>query len=128
MADHPRFHLDRDGHSVTVQMAGASRPVEVLVDGKVVAQGPAPREDRTVWRAELPGPPPRPLSVTLAETGGAYLCEMELDGVRYLMPRVPLLPEKPPAWRSPSPHPLRRLRGLLRRAGRAVGGGGRRGH
>ncbi|MFG2026300.1 hypothetical protein [Streptomyces sp. NPDC048825] len=37
MARRHRFHLDRDGHSVTVQTGEASAAVELLVDDKVVA-------------------------------------------------------------------------------------------
>ncbi|MEU6314699.1 hypothetical protein [Streptomyces sp. NPDC047014] len=120
MADHSRFHLDRDGHSVTVQLDGTARPAEVLVDGRVVARGPAPREGTTVLRAELPGDPPRPLRITLARRGGAFRCEMEAGGVRQALPRVPLIPARPPG---PRPGPLRAARRLLRRTARRAAGG-----
>lgn len=110
-----RFHLDQDGHSVTVQSARASGSVEVLVDGKVVGQGKVPGAGTAVLRAEFPGDPPRPVPIRLGEMGGVVLCEMEVDRARYLMPRVPLLPERPPAWRPP-PHPFLRLGKSLRRA------------
>ncbi|POX58702.1 hypothetical protein C3492_36450 [Streptomyces sp. Ru62] len=53
--------------------------------------------------------------IRLGEMGEAVLCEMEVDRSRYLMPRVPLRPERPPVWRSP-PHPVLRLSKSLRRA------------
>jgi hypothetical protein len=115
MAAGSRFHLDLDGHSVTVQLTRASGPVEVLVDGKVVARSAALGAGTTLLRAELPGDPPRPLGITLAETGGELRCEMELGGARHAVPPVPLLPERPPSGRSAGPHPLRRLRRSLRR-------------
>ncbi|MEV5145164.1 hypothetical protein [Streptomyces sp. NPDC052727] len=110
-----RFHLDQDGHSVTVQPARASGPVEVLVDGKVVGRGTVPKAGTTVLRAEFPGDPPRPLIIRLGEMGGVVLCEMEVDRARYLMPRVPLLPERPPPWQPP-PHPFLHVAKSLRRA------------
>ncbi|WP_185921644.1 hypothetical protein [Streptomyces sp. WAC06614] len=119
-----RFHLDQDGHSITVRLVRAPGPVEVLVDGKVVAQGPAPHRGTTVLRAELPGEPLRPVILTLAEVRGAYRCEMELGGVRYTLPHLPLTERSPAA--PTAPHPLRRLRRSLRRiARRAVSGSGR---
>ncbi|GAA4934997.1 hypothetical protein ACFPM3_05515 [Streptomyces coeruleoprunus] len=123
MAAVSRFHVDQDGHSVTVQVAAVSGPVEVLVDGKVVARGRAPRAGTTVLHAELPGDPARPLGITLRDMGGVFLCEMEVGRTRYLMPRVPLFPERPPAWRTP-PHPFRRMHRSLRRAVRRAMGRG----
>lgn len=112
-----RFHVDQDGHSVTVQLLGAGGRFEVLVDGKVVAYGPDPRTGGTVT-AELPGDPPRPLSITVSdphEMGGVPFCVLETGGMRYLMPQVPLVgsgsaPEHHGPYR-----PVRRLRRALRR-------------
>ncbi|MDQ1012819.1 hypothetical protein QFZ82_007304 [Streptomyces sp. V4I23] len=122
MAGGRRFHLDQDGHSVTVQLGGARPEVEVLVDGKVVAyrRGPA----TTALDAELPGDPPRPFRILIAPVEGPEatpLCMMESAGTRHLMPLVPLLSPGRPPQPGPSPTLLvrRRLRRLLhRRAGR----------
>ncbi|MEV6175730.1 hypothetical protein ACIHAR_07450 [Streptomyces sp. NPDC052016] len=119
-----RFHLDHDGHSVTVQLSGVDGSIEVLVDGKVVSRGSASRAGKTVLDAELPGDPPRPLGITLGDTGGVFLCVVEIGGARYVMPRVPLFPERPHTWRTP-PHPSRRMHRTLRRAVRRVMGAGR---
>ncbi|MEV7511244.1 hypothetical protein ACIPRL_06195 [Streptomyces sp. NPDC090085] len=124
MADHSRFHLDRDGHSVTVRLDGASRPAEVLVDGRVVARGRLSRAGTTVLDAELPGDPPCPLRVTLAGAGGEFRCEMEAGGVRHPVPRVPPITAGRPA---PRPGALRVARRLLRRAARRAAGGPARG-
>ncbi|MDN3293303.1 hypothetical protein QWM81_04410 [Streptomyces ficellus] len=117
MARDPRFHLDQDGHSVTVQLYGRSGGLEVLVDGKVVAYERDWRRGGTV-PAELPGDPPRPFSITVSsakEMGGVPFCVMETGGTRYLMPRVPLGGSRYEPAR-PGPYlGLRRLRRFLRR-------------
>ncbi|MFJ6939599.1 hypothetical protein [Streptomyces sp. NPDC101132] len=109
-----RFHLDQDGHSVSVLLERAGGHVEVLVDGKVVRQGRAPKQGVTVLRAELPGQPPRPVAVTLGNLGGDFLCELDVEGDRHPMPRVPLVA---PGGARPTgrPHPLRLLRRSYRR-------------
>ncbi|MFE9628044.1 hypothetical protein [Streptomyces sp. NPDC006527] len=122
-----RFHLDHDGHSITVQLSGVDGLIEVLVDGKVVSRGSASRAGITVLDAELPGDPPRPLGITLGDMGGVFLCVAEIGGARYFMPHVPLFPERPHTWRTP-PHPSRRMRRTLRRAVRRVMGAGRARH
>ncbi|NWF25526.1 hypothetical protein HW130_04485 [Streptomyces sp. PKU-EA00015] len=119
-----RFHLDQDGHSVTVQLRGARPEAEVLVDGKVVAYRRGQIKATTALEAELPGDPPRPFRVLIAPVEGPEetpLCMMESAGARYLMPLVPLLGPGRPPQPGPSPTLLvrRRLRRLLhRRAGR----------
>ncbi|MEV4332805.1 hypothetical protein AB0K02_20060 [Streptomyces sp. NPDC049597] len=124
MAGGRRFHLDQDGHSVTVQLRGAHPEVEVLVDGKVVAQRTGPVKGTTALEAELPGDPPRPFRILIAPVegpDGTPLCMMESAGARSPMPLVPLLSAGRPAQPGPSPTRLvrRRLRRLLhRRAGR----------
>lgn len=120
MAGGRRFHLDQDGHSVTVQVRHARGEVEVLVDGKVVAYRRRLGKDTTTLTAELPGDPPRPFRILLAPVegaDGAPLCAMERAGMRYLMPLVPLHGSDRPPQRGPLPVPvLRRLRSrLLRR-------------
>ncbi|ORT55573.1 hypothetical protein [Streptomyces sp. CB03238] len=116
-----RFHVDQDGHSITVQFLGGSGDFEVLVDGKVVAYGPGPRRGGTV-RAELPGDPPRSVGITVSdprEMGGVPFCVLESGGMRYLMPQVPLVPPggagEGPARRG-SYRPVRRLRRFVRRS------------
>ncbi|MEV3988817.1 hypothetical protein AB0J57_07895 [Streptomyces sp. NPDC049837] len=116
-----RFHVDQNGHSVTVQFLGAGGRFEVLVDGKVVAHGPDRRTGGTVT-AELPGDPPRPLSITVSdphEMGGVPFCVLETGGMRYLMPQVPLVGSGDAAFHTREHHgpyrPVRRLRRSLRR-------------
>ncbi|MBT2540819.1 hypothetical protein J7E99_08910 [Streptomyces sp. ISL-44] len=90
-----RFHLDQNGHSISVLYEGPRRPVEVLVDGKTVAVGRAPRAARTVLTAELPGDPPQPFAIDLAYPDSADdspMCALMESGTRYLMPDVPLRP------------------------------------
>ncbi|MER7110517.1 hypothetical protein [Streptomyces sp. NPDC000229] len=118
-----RFHVDQDGHSVTVQFVGGAGGFEVLVDGKVVAYGPGRRKGGTVT-AELPGDPPRPFAITVShprEMGGVPFCVLESGGMRYLMPQIPLggAGERP-ARRGPY-RPVRRLRRFLRRSLRRLG-------
>ncbi|MFV0131343.1 hypothetical protein ACLGI4_27150 [Streptomyces sp. HMX112] len=114
MARGHRFHLDQDGHSVSVELTGPSGPVEVLVDGKVVALCPGRRRGVAVLAAELPGDPPRPITVRVEDLGEVPFCVLETSGERYLMPRVPLVPHGGPPGRA-APRPLRRLRAWLRR-------------
>lgn len=69
--------------------------MEVLVDGKTVAVGRAPRAARTVLTAELPGDPPQPFAIDLAYPDSADdspMCALMESGTRYLMPDVPLRP------------------------------------
>ncbi|MEV0188045.1 hypothetical protein AB0I39_05855 [Kitasatospora purpeofusca] len=78
------FHLDRDGHSVTVNVrSGWITETEVLVDGKEVAfhrvhgHGVYP----LVLAAQLAEDPPRPLAVRLERTGAPerpLSCTLEL--------------------------------------------------
>ncbi|QGV82256.1 hypothetical protein [Streptomyces ficellus] len=128
MALGPRFHVDQDGHSVTVQFLGASGGFEVLVDGKAVAYGPDRSGAGTVT-AEFPGDPPRPLRVIVSrprEMGGEPFCVLETGRMRYLLPRVPLggagkraLPAGRPVRRGVRRSLRRFARGFLtRRAGR----------
>lgn len=124
MAAGSRFHLDQEGHSITVQLTGVSGSIEVLVDGKVVARGSTSGAGETVLYAELPGDPPRPVSITLGNMGGGVsLCEMDVGGTRYLMPRVPLFPERQFRWWT-ALRPVRRMRRSLWRAVRRATGGG----
>lgn len=118
MAAADRFHLDQDGHSITVQLGRTpSSEFEVLVDGKVVAYHRGGGTTNTVT-AELPGDPPQPLSITLSqarEMGDVPSCVLEIGGMRYLMPWVPLVGSRgEPEGRGAS-HPVRQLRRMLRR-------------
>ncbi|MFC8916848.1 hypothetical protein ACGF5F_14940 [Streptomyces sp. NPDC047821] len=119
-----RFHVDQDGHSVTVQFLGASGRFEVLVDGKVVAYGSGRRAGGAVT-AELPGDPPRPVHVIVShpgEMGGVPFCVLETGGMRYLMPQVPLGGGGEGQARPGPYRPVRRLRRSLRRLLRRLGG------
>ena len=96
MARTHRFHLDLDGHSVTVHTRHATRETELLVDGKVVSYQRTQsghRKRTIVLTAELPGDPPQPFDVTLY-TGEAAeraaTCVLEIAGRRHPMPETPL--------------------------------------
>ncbi|OEJ23696.1 hypothetical protein AR457_03475 [Streptomyces agglomeratus] len=117
MARGHRFHLDQDGHSVTVQTGQPSGGVELLVDGKVVGYQHGRVKGVTTLSAELPEDPPRPFRILLEDMGGELFCAMESSGQRFLMPQIPLWkPEEPPPRSRAKPsRPLKRLRRLLRR-------------
>ncbi|MEV0634724.1 hypothetical protein AB0I77_07075 [Streptomyces sp. NPDC050619] len=119
-----RFHLDRDGHSVTVQTGAPSAAVELLVDGKVVASHKRRGKDVTVLAAELPGDPPHPFTVRLdrpKEARDLPVCVMEADGVRTPVPYAPLTARHaPPRTAGSEVRPLRWLRRLVRRRSRHV--------
>jgi hypothetical protein len=118
MARSHRFHLDRDGHSVTVQTGPPSSTIEVLVDGKVVASRTR-LKDVTALAAELPGDPPRPFTVYIGQSDKAGVvpaCLWEVDGHRKPMPYAPLAPRRAPSLADNAPvHPLRWLRRTARR-------------
>ncbi|MDA5283446.1 MULTISPECIES: hypothetical protein [unclassified Streptomyces] len=108
MADRHRFHLDQDGHSITVVRDLRHRHAEVLVDGKTVSSGRTSRSEATVLRGEIAGAGrPQGFLVRLERPdvpGGEPLCVLEKDGMRYLMPSVALTPQEEwPAERNPSP-------------------------
>ncbi|MGA4800310.1 hypothetical protein ACPCSC_23520 [Streptomyces lavendulocolor] len=117
-----RYHVDQDGHSVTVQFLGRAGAFEVLVDGKVVAHGPGDRPGGTV-EAELPGEPPRPFGITVSrprEMGGVPFCVLESGGMRYLMPQVPLGAAGRPARLHERYRLVREVRRFLRRSSRRL--------
>ncbi|MET9610766.1 hypothetical protein ABZZ17_37745 [Streptomyces sp. NPDC006512] len=105
MAGHHRYHLDQDGHSITVVRDLGRRRAEILVDGKTVTSARTHRKAVTVLRGEIAGG--APFAVRLGRPdipGGAPLCELEKGGMRSLMPNVPLTPEEEwPAEPTPSP-------------------------
>lgn len=105
MATHHRYHLDQDGHSITVLYDVRRRRTEVLVDGKTVAAVRAPRKTATLLRAELPTDPPKPFLVRVGRddtSGGVPLCALEVDGTRALVPSVALTQQEEwPAERTP---------------------------
>ncbi|MFG2989657.1 hypothetical protein ACGFZK_10285 [Streptomyces sp. NPDC048257] len=105
---HQRFHLDQDGHSITVVRGPGRGRTELLVDGKVVSSTRTERRAATELRGELPGGgAPRPFTVRVGRPdipGGEPLCVMEIGGARYLMPFLPLTrSEQWPAEPTPSP-------------------------
>ncbi len=117
MSHDSRFHLDRDGHSITVCVGRARDPVEVLVDGKVVATCQKRRHGVTALTAELPGDAPRPCTLRVewaAAADGGPVCHLETEGGRTLVPRV--APTPPPGLAPSLPRgPFQRLRRPLRR-------------
>ncbi|POX55291.1 hypothetical protein C3489_10850 [Streptomyces sp. Ru71] len=111
-----RFHLDMEGHSVTVQTRHATREAELLVDGKVVGYLHAlgHREPASALTAELAGDPPRPFSVMLhasESAEGAPTCVLEIAGRRHPMPEVALArsDSTPSVAARPSLRAVRRL-------------------
>ncbi|MFF5447688.1 hypothetical protein [Streptomyces sp. NPDC012888] len=102
---HHRYHLDQDGHSITVLHDPRRRRAEVWVDGRTVAAARAPRRGATVLEGEVPTVPPRRLVVRIAHPDAADdvpLCVLETGGDRYLMPHVALTrQERWPAERTP---------------------------
>ncbi|WP_175410842.1 hypothetical protein [Streptomyces sp. TRM64462] len=124
MSRNHRFHVDQGGHSVTVLLDVPAGAIEVLVDGKVVAGlRHYPRTDPAELTAELPGEPPRPIRVlvTRPERDGPPLCVLESAGTRYLMPHVPLVPQRPAAPARTTHRLRRRARRWLRRAASRFG-------
>ncbi|MEU7133396.1 hypothetical protein [Streptomyces sp. NPDC046261] len=88
-----RFHLDLAGHSVSVLVGPRTAPIEVLVDGKVVACGRAGRGAGVIsLETELPGEPPQPVTVLVSrpKRDDAVMCALQAGNDRYLMPEVPL--------------------------------------
>lgn len=88
-----RFHLDLAGHSVSVLVGRGTAPIEVLVDGKVVAcRRPGRGAGVISLEAELPGEPPQPVTVMVSRPKGddAVMCALQVGADRYLMPDVPL--------------------------------------
>ncbi|MFJ9445307.1 hypothetical protein ACIRRH_26095 [Kitasatospora sp. NPDC101235] len=86
------FHLDRGGHSVTVNVrSGWITETELLVDGKECAfhrvhgHGDYP----LTLAAQVAEEPPKPLAVRLDRTGLAehpLSCVLELSGAEHAMP------------------------------------------
>ncbi|MGW5849101.1 hypothetical protein ACWFQ8_14310 [Streptomyces sp. NPDC055254] len=122
MGSRHRFHLDQDGHSITVLCGRPSQPVEVLVDGRVIACVRGHRTGTVTAGGVLAGERPRPFAVLLDhpdEAGEVPICVMETEGVRYLMPSVPLTrserlrPGRTPPARTPG-ELLARLRARRR--------------
>ncbi|MCX4539283.1 hypothetical protein [Streptomyces sp. NBC_01565] len=103
-----RFHLDQDGHSITVVRASGGRRIELLVDGRLVAAARTNRHAPTELRGELADSGgPRPFTVRVGRCdipGGEPLCTLEAGGKSYLMPLLPLTrAEQWPAEHTPSP-------------------------
>lgn len=127
MAGHHRYHIDQDGHSITVLYDVRVRRVEVLVDGKVVSVA---RTHRTgaLLRGEIATDPPQPFVIRVGhpdEPGDVPLCVLESGDARYLMPTAPLTrqeewpPERTPPARTPGEFLARwSARRRSRRAGR----------
>ncbi|MGR4880932.1 hypothetical protein ACIPUC_16220 [Streptomyces sp. LARHCF249] len=112
MARMHRFHVDLEGHSVSVLLEWPGREIEVLVDGKVVAYQRKPARNGTVLHAELPTDPPQPLTVLVEDMGDTPFCSLVTPDARYrrfLMPEEPLVTP-----RSGAPRPGRTLRQLVR--------------
>ncbi|MFD4245343.1 hypothetical protein ACFWP3_27700 [Streptomyces sp. NPDC058525] len=128
MAAHHRYHVDQDGHSITVLSDVRRRRADVLVDGKTVASVRVPRHGAAVLRGELPGDlpdPPKPFLIRVShayDAGDVPPCALETDGMRYLMPSVPLTrqEERPAEPTPPARTPGELLRRWKNRIDRAV--------
>ncbi|MEU8463368.1 hypothetical protein [Streptomyces sp. NPDC029003] len=106
MAGRHRYHLDQDGHSLTVLYDVRGHRVEVLVDGRTVSTVPA-SPDVLVLRGQIPADPPLPFLIRIGrpyDRDDVPPCVLERDGMRYLMPNAPLTPEEEwPAEHDPAP-------------------------
>ncbi|MFI8825379.1 hypothetical protein [Streptomyces sp. NPDC053431] len=105
MTGHHRYHLDQDGHSITVLHDPRRRHAEVWVDGKTVAVAGTSSHHAAVLEGEIPGLPPRRMVIRIGhldEPDDVPLCVLETDGGRYLMPRLALTrQERGPVERTP---------------------------
>ncbi|MFE1559189.1 hypothetical protein ACFW6V_29910 [Streptomyces sp. NPDC058734] len=113
-----RFHLDQDGHSITVVWSARRGRAEVLVDGKVVAAARTHRTATTSLRGETADGEGavHPFTVRLGRPdipGDEPLCTLETGHSLYLMPLVPLTGDE--AWPPEPPPPPRDPRVLLTR-------------
>lgn len=111
MATDHRYHLDQNGHSITVVHHVRRRRAEALVDGKVVASARSVRHAPVLLRGEVATDPPSPFLIRIGHPdapGDVPLCVLEKDGLRYLMPYTPLTrredwpTEQPPTARTPA--------------------------
>ncbi|EFL19308.1 hypothetical protein [Streptomyces sp. C] len=110
-----RFHLEQDGHSITVVWSARRGRAEVLVDGKVVATARTRRTATTELRGETAegDGTVRPFTVRLGRPdipGDEPLCALDTGYRLYLMPLVPLTGDE--AW-PPEPTPPPRDPGVL---------------
>ncbi len=105
VAGSDRYHLDQDGHSITVLHDPRRQRAEVWVDGKTVAAARTQRHAATVLQAEIPDVPPRQAVIRVGhpdDPGDIPLCVLETGGSRYLMPLVSLTREEQrPVERTP---------------------------
>ncbi|RST01858.1 hypothetical protein EF910_26335 [Streptomyces sp. WAC07149] len=110
-----RFHLEQDGHSITVVWSTRRGRAEVLVDGKVVAAARTRRTATTELRGETADGEGavHPFTVRLGRPdipGDEPLCALETGHRLYLMPLVPLTAdEAPPPEPTPPPRDPRVL-------------------
>ncbi|MER8182313.1 hypothetical protein [Kitasatospora sp. NPDC094015] len=95
MSRHRRFHLDRAGHSITLNVrAGWKTEYELLVDGKEVdlhRHGHRHGADDDLLTGELPGEPARPFAIRVEHPGkgrDAIACVLELDGAELPLPEA----------------------------------------
>lgn len=110
-----RFHLDQDGHSITVVWSARRRRAALLVDGKVVSAARTRRRATTELRGETADGDGtvHPFTVRLGRPdipGGEPLCALESEHRLYLMPLVPLISDE--AW-PPEPAPPPSTPGVL---------------
>ncbi|MFD3549973.1 hypothetical protein ACFWUW_31065 [Streptomyces sp. NPDC058655] len=97
MAARHRYHLDQDGHSITVLHDVRRHLVEVLVDGRTVASARTTRSAATFLQGEIADDPPRPFAIRVGhphDPEDVPLCVLESEGSRYLMPTAPLTREE----------------------------------
>lgn len=84
------FHLDRRGHSVTVNTrTGKACDIEVLVDGKEIAHQKVRDRGTIMLDGELPDDPPTPFRIRLRQARFGSLapyCVLEVEGANLRMP------------------------------------------
>lgn len=87
-----QFHIDLEGHSITVNLGpGRSGSVELLVDGKVVGYVRERTERTTVVEGELADEPVRPFTVRIQQPalglGRPPRCSVLIEGTELPMPQ-----------------------------------------
>jgi hypothetical protein len=98
-----RFHLDRAGHAITVDVRpGHTREVELLVDGKEVDSRRERASDVVTLSGELPVDPPQAFAVRvghLRHRTRTPACTLLLDGSETPMPEREIVTARWPGVR-----------------------------
>lgn len=107
MTRRQHFHLDRAGHSITVDVRlGRTREIELLVDGKETGLRRERSSDAVTLTGELAEDPPKPFAVRvdhLRQHPELLNCTLVLDGREQPIPELADEPGPPYAGRVPDP-------------------------